>query len=336
MSLVEDLAMSAAVRRAAVRATLAPSIHNTQPWRFVLGTATLDIHADWSRRLDVLDPRGRQLLVSCGCAIFNARVALAGLGYAASTAWFPDTTQPTLLARLEPGRPLVDADPIGVLDAAIDLRHTNRRQFDDEPVPRDLLQEWAGLVGDEGAEMFCVTRAADRVAVAGLSRAADQQETLDPAYRAELRAWTSVDAERRDGVTAMTVPQADGRSEDDLPLRDFDTNGMGRLPGRTHSTQDQSLVIIGTRHDTHLAWLRAGGALERVLLELTLRGYVASPLNQVIETVTTNRQLREQLGLSMHPHVLLRVGRAPRSPMSRRRRLGEVFTEAGLRQHSAL
>ncbi|MEJ7705137.1 MAG: hypothetical protein WKF47_16480 [Geodermatophilaceae bacterium] len=76
-----DPDIAQAVRRAAVRATMAPSIHNTQPWRFTLNQSSLEIHADWNRRLRVLDPRGRQLLISCGCATFNARVALAAAGY---------------------------------------------------------------------------------------------------------------------------------------------------------------------------------------------------------------------------------------------------------------
>ena len=69
-----------ALRRAAVRATLAPSVHNTQPWRIVIGPGTLTFHADTSRQLRLLDPTGRQLIISCGCALLNARVSLAADG----------------------------------------------------------------------------------------------------------------------------------------------------------------------------------------------------------------------------------------------------------------
>ena len=67
-----------------MRATLAPSVHNTQPWRFVLSPDALEIHADRSRQLRVLDPRGRQMTLSCGCALFNARASLAAAGYDAA------------------------------------------------------------------------------------------------------------------------------------------------------------------------------------------------------------------------------------------------------------
>jgi len=89
-----------ALRRAAAQATLAASVHNTQPWRLVVAAGTLEIHADWTRKLSVLDPSGRQLLISCGCALFNARVALAAAGYQADVERFPDPSRPDLLARL--------------------------------------------------------------------------------------------------------------------------------------------------------------------------------------------------------------------------------------------
>ena len=100
MTSLTEPRLASAVRRAAVRATLAPSIHNTQPWRFLLSGTSLEVHADWSRRLRVLDPRGRQLLISCGCAVFNARVALAAAGYDATVERWPDPAQPNLVARL--------------------------------------------------------------------------------------------------------------------------------------------------------------------------------------------------------------------------------------------
>lgn len=90
---------------------------------------------------------------------------------------------------------------------------------------------------------------------------------------------------------------------------------------RTH----ECLLLLGTRQDTPAAWLRAGEALERVLLEITKRGYVASPITQLIEVATTNAQLRAELELTMHPHVLLRVGRAPPTPASRRRQFVDML-----------
>jgi nitroreductase len=318
-----------ALRRAAVRATSAPSVHNTQPWRFVLARDTLEIHVDRSRQLHVLDPHGRQSMLSCGCALFNARVALAASGHGVVVERFPDRARPDLVARLTvtATRPVSDGD-IAVLDPAIDVRQTNRRQFSDEAVPDGVVAALVDAAAREGAEIVPITRDADRLATARLSQLADRIEIADPAYRAELRAWTSADPRRDDGVPAFAVPHVDAGAEDDIPIRDFDTHGTGWLPTRTHSSLNQCLLLLGAHEDNPMAWLRAGEALERVLLEVADRGYAASPLTQVIEVGRTNVLLREELRLAMYPHVLLRVGRAPATPQTRRRRLVDVLTEA--------
>jgi nitroreductase len=320
------------VRYAAVRATRAPSVHNTQPWRLVIRGAALEVHADGSRQLRVLDPRGRQMLISVGCAVFNARVGLAAAGVRARLEWLPDSLRPDFVARLVPTR---DAGPgsvgdvrIAHLEPAIDIRQTNRRRFTDESVPARLVDTLIGAAAAEGGRLVPIVRPAHRLATARLSQLADQYENADPAYRAELRVWTTDDPRRADGVPAFAVPHVDGHGDDDIPIRDFDTTGMGWLPSQSHSSLDQCLLLLGTRSDDATAWLHAGCALERVLLEVALAGYTASPLTQVIEVAHTNALLRAELGLDMAPHVLLRVGRAPVTPATRRRRLVDVLTEA--------
>ena len=317
-----------ALRQAAVRATLAPSVHNTQPWRFVIGAETLEVHADRTRQLRVLDPTGRQLLISCGCALLNARVALAGAGHDAVVERFPDRTRPTLLARVRIGDEPVDWRPLGKLDSVIEHRQSNRRRFSDDPVPPDLVRDLVAAAAVEQAQLFEITQPEHRSATARLTQDADRQQNADPAYRAELRAWTSADANRRDGVPAIAVPHVDGGAGDDIPIRDFDTSGMGWLPGKTRSSMDQCLLLLGTTADRPAGWLRAGEALERVLLEATLAGYAASLFTQVIEVPHTRYLLRTALGLDMNPHVLLRIGHAPKTPASRRRRLVDVLSES--------
>lgn len=326
MTMLVDLALRKALRRAAVRATFAPSIDNSQPWRFRRSDSSLEIHADWNRRLRIRDPRGRQLLISCGCAVFNARVALASAGYDAIIERFPDPAQPDLLARLT-ARSRDDAAPIGGLDSVIELRHTNRRPFADEPMPYDVLDALVDIAHGEGADAFAITRPEHRLATARLSRQADDLESLDLAYWAELRAWTGGDPGQRDGVLSAGVPPVPAGASQDPLIRDFDDHGVGRHHPEGPSSSRQSLLLLGTRQDSPAAWLRAGEALEHVLLEITRRGYVASPVTQLIEVAATNALLCQELELTMHPQLLLRVGRAPATPASRRRRLVDMVEE---------
>lgn len=320
--------ITAALRRAAVRATLAPSVHNTQPWHFVLRRDVLDIYADRSRQLLVLDPRARQLVISCGCALFNARTSLAAAGLAVRVERFPDPNDPDLLAELTVVGHHDPGDLERELDTAIEYRRTNRRRFLEGDVPDDLIELLVDVAAQEGALLFPIRDLEHRLVTTALSQHADRLEYADPAYRAELRAWTTDDPTRPDGVPAMAVPHVDSGSGDEVPLRDFDSHGLGWLPTRTESTAQQCMLLLGAESEDRRSWLRTGEALERILLELTRRDYVASPLTQVVEVAGTNQALRRELGLRMHPHVLLRVGRAPATPAVRRRRLVEVLTES--------
>jgi nitroreductase len=318
-----------AVETAADRARLAPSVHNTQPWVLVVEPDCLELRADPTRRLPVLDPIGRALVISVGAALMNARVALAARGFRVVVDRLPDPADPDLLAvvRPVPGRP--DAELAG-LDDAVPRRRSNRRAFTgatpDDPVLRRLTRAAA----QEDTELVPVVSEEHRRLVARLTQEADRVQNADPAYRAELRRWTTRDPGQGDGVPARTVRHVEGDRPEDVPLRDFDTQGAGGLP-EAGADEEQALLLLATRDDGVLAWLRCGEALERVLLELTALGWAASPVTQAVEVPVTRMQLRSALTWDGHPQVLLRVGRAAGSPAAPRRDREDVVHTAGQR-----
>lgn len=327
MTSVIDGRPTAALRRAAVRATFAPSVHNSQPWQFRLGHGQLRLYADRARLLKVLDPNSRQLTISCGSALLNARVSLAASGFGAAVERLPDPSQPDLLATITTFELEHVPSDLAGLDGVIELRQTNRRGFADEQVPAEVVEVLERAAAAEDSNLFLVTREEHRMAVARLTQKASALENADPAYRAEIRAWTTNDPARRDGVAATAVPRTDGHIQDEVPLRDFDTLGTGSLPADTRSSHRQCLVLLGTAADHPIDWLRCGEALERILLEMTKYGFVAEPMTQAIDVPYTRVTLRAELGLISHPQVLLRIGRAPITPASRRRRLVDVLIE---------
>jgi hypothetical protein len=315
------------LRNAALRALLAPSVHNTQPWRFVLTDQALEIHADFDRQLRVLDPRARQLTVSCGCALLNARVAIEALGFDASVDRFPDPDNMALLARVTLGAHRPHPHSID-LNRAIEQRRTNRREFTPEPVPFTLVTSVVDLAAQEGITLVPIVQPDHRAAVSTLSMMADRIEQADPAYLDEITSWTTDDPRRADGVQASTIPFGHTVEHNEvLPLRNFDVRGMGWLPSAISSGPEQCLLLFCSAGDTAQDWLRTGEALERVWLELTLERFWASPLTQVIEVGLTRGQLQRAIGRPHHPQLLMRVGKAPTASATPRRSSSEVIID---------
>jgi nitroreductase len=320
-----------ALRRAALRALRAPSVHNTQPWRFVVTATALEIHADRSRQLGVLDPRGRQLLISLGCAIQHARVAVECAGYEPAVHRFPDEHDLDLVARIELGEPKCHPES-AALDRAIDDRRTNRRAYLSEPLPGPFVRELQWLANQEDVDVIAVERPEHRAAIVRTSARAEQIERADPAYVDELNRWISDDARRPDGIQAASVPYAGEHTWTNAPVnttaRGFDVRGIGWLPPSA-SIGAESLLLFCSAADLPYGWVRVGEALERVWLTLTDRGYWANPLTQLIEVRSTREELVTELELSAQPQLLLRVGKAPAVSPTNRRAPTDVITEPG-------
>jgi hypothetical protein len=324
---IDTPSVTQALRRAAVAAVLAPSIHNTQPWSFVLTRGALEIHADPSRRLRVLDPQGRQLVISVGCAVFNARAELAQLGYDAKIERLPYGPESTLIARITAQSGAYDVVLAG-LSGVLHDRHTNRREFLPDVIPETLVEELIAAAVAEHCILSPVVSEDHRALVARLTQQADTMLNGDAAYRAELRAWITDDPARMDGLTSAAIPHVDGNSHQNVPIRDFDTRGDGSIPAAGENN-DECLLLLSTRDDSPLAWVRAGEALERILLEITRAGFMASPMTQLVEVPRTRVELRLATGASTYPHVILRVGRAAPTPATRRRRLVDMIEFGG-------
>jgi hypothetical protein len=318
----------ALLRKAVERASLAPSVHNTQPWHFVIRPDALELHADNNRQLRALDPTGRQMVISCGCALFNARVGLAA-DRVVQIDRLPDPTKPDLLARLTvldetaPWTPLVRLDPV------IQRRHTNRRDFFNQDVPPDVIYELTTAAEQEGASLMHIVKPEHKMVAAQLSEEAEAKQSADPRYQAELEAWTTTDLHRTDGVPVYAIPHTDARPEPESLMRNFDVAGKGWLPRLKQSSLNHCLMVLGTAESTRLAWLRAGEALQRILLEATRLDYVVSLASQVAEVPSTRDRLRRELDLDIHPLLLIRIGRAAPTPASKRRDLNMIISETG-------
>jgi nitroreductase len=303
-------AATAGLARAAAAAARAPSVFNSQPWRWRITDSVAELRADRTRQLE-FDPDGRLLAMSCGAALHHARTALAGAGLTVAVTRLPDPADPDLLARLRvtgSGHPQPDAVR---RQRAMALRHTDRRPFADVAVPAGALRALRAAAEDEGAHLHLLDpRDVATLAVAA-SRAA-AAEFADPAYRMELAAWTHRPAGAGDGV-----PRASGAAvaPRPVPLRDFGpgapagTDPAGTDPAGTDPADRQArYAVLFTDADTPAAWLAAGEALSAVLLAAELERLAASPMSDVVEVPAARGLLRDLLGGIGHPALALRVG----------------------------
>jgi nitroreductase len=312
----------AQVRQVVEAATRAPSVHNTQPWRFSLLDDGFELHADRTRQLSVLDPSGRQLHLSCGAALATARAAARGLGLEADVDLLPDAAQQDLLARvqLRPGRPADAAEAARA--AAVPERHTVRGAFGSDPLPAALLAALGRTTEAEGA-MLRHVREDDLVDVAVLLSGADAAEEADPAYREEIAAWVR-DPDRGDGLPPRAVESPEGRGIS-LRLRDFTLSGPEHSSGDAPPVERPDVVVLSTRDDGPASWLQAGQALGMLLLDAAAAGVQAQPLGQVTDLPGPRRRLAAVLGLLGVPQLVLRIGVVEAQALTPRRPIGEVI-----------
>jgi hypothetical protein len=182
-------------------AILAPSGHNTQPWRFRVRDGALELLADRTRALPVVDPDDRELVISCGAALALLRVALRRFGHAGEVELLPDPANCDLLARVRLGERAQPTDIDDALFRAIPQRRTTRRPFDDRRVPDELLRELVEIARAEGASLRVVTDLPEKEVVADLIAEGNRRQAADPAFRRELAAWMHSNRTRsRDGM----------------------------------------------------------------------------------------------------------------------------------------
>jgi nitroreductase len=310
------------------QATRAPSIHNTQPWRFVTHGDTIEIWTDPTRGLPVLDPSGRGRHISCGAALLHARLAAGAAGYAATVTILPDPAEPSHLADLS----LRQAKPAAAdldLAAAIAERHTSREAFSAEPIAEDIVDELRQAAATEGAWLRVIETPEDATAVAVLLAHADEVEAADPKYVEELRQWTQR-GDTGDGVPASAVPdEAPVERGSNYRLRDFvaDREPEAASSDEPPPVERPLVVVLGTTDDDVASWIASGQALGRLLLTATARGVTASPLTQALEIPATRAQLAAELGVVGHPQMLLRLGYGASGAPTPRRPIDEVLSE---------
>ncbi|MFA1547722.1 Acg family FMN-binding oxidoreductase [Actinomadura chokoriensis] len=309
------------VRRLVTAAIAAPSVHNTQPWLFRLDedASVMELRADPDRGLPVIDPSGRALHLSCGAALFNLRLAIRVTGHLPVVDPFPDAAaEPVLLASVRAVDATMPTAGQTELYATIPHRRTNRRPFGKRRVPQVVRDELVAAAREEGVALG-LPGPQTTAYLLSLIAAADAKLVADPAYLAELARWTP-DRTRGDGIPWYAFgPRPSGHG---LPLRDFGPAGPAAGREVDDFAARPQLGVLLTRGDGPRDWLRAGQALQRVLLTATRRGVATSMLSQILDARCTGADEPKAHG---HIQAIIRFGYGPLVPGTPRRPFPEVL-----------
>ncbi|WUH89508.1 hypothetical protein OG900_04630 [Streptomyces sp. NBC_00433] len=314
---------AATLEKLIAAAVAAPSLHNTQPWRYRLDpdTCTIEVRAATERALRHTDPVGRALHLSVGAAVFNLRVAVAYWGWEPVVRLLPRPPEPDLLASVRlagsrAGRRRHGAD----LYDAVWRRHSSRLPFSAGQVPAEVLSELTEAAVKEGAQL-AVPTARETRRILQLTAEAEWFTATDPARCAENRRWVRDGAP--DGMPGAVLGPRDATGH--LPVRDF-ASLRPAWAGPSAAFEPHPLIaVLSTRHDRRADWLRAGQALESILLAGTVHHLRASLLHQALEWPDIRWALRDPREGAGHVQMLIRLGYGPEGPASPRRPVGDVL-----------
>jgi nitroreductase len=316
---------------------LAANAHNAQPWHFRVTTDRIDLFADTSRSLGTMDPLGREMHISLGCALENLALAGPANGKAPTVTLLPDLADRTHIARVDlvPTRPSASA-----LFAAIPNRHTNRAAYDTaRPVTQRQLDTFGDLINVPEIELVWFTKAGDKRAFGDLTTRATEAIIADPRQAADDFAWYRTDWQeiqaRKDGITID--PSGESLLIRDLakvlPVSRKQTND-GWLSG-TRGTQIPTAAAFGAlivRDPLDpIQRLCVGRIWQRMHLSATAQGLGMQPMCQVLERIDREQSIGLQtdcttamaamLPARRHAIMTFRIGypttdalRSPRRP----------------------
>lgn len=323
---MRDTIVDTEVIRSAVQlACRAPSLHNSQPWHWVLDGPAVALFVDPQRAPVYTDTTGREALFGCGAALDHFRVAMAAAGWTANIDRFPNPNNLRHLASIDFSPMDFVTDGHRLRADAILLRRTDRLPFAPPPNWETVEKTMRATVGTDGVRLDAVPDEM-RPELAEASQLTEALRLYDSSYHAELMSWTT-GFDASEGIPPSSLVSAAESDRVDVGRTFPVTQNAERRP---EIAEDHSkIAVLSTLDDTHDSMLRCGEMLSAVLLDATMAGLATCTLTHITELPATRQILSTLIGQTATPQLLIRVGRAPSienvAPPTPRRPLDDVF-----------
>lgn len=311
-------------------AVLAANAHNTQPWHFRVATDRIELFADASRSIGTMDPLGREMQISLGCAIENLALAGPPNGKTPTVRLLPEPSDPTHIARVDL---VLTQKSASALFEAIPNRHTNRAAYDlGRPVSQGQLDALGNLVDAPDVELVWFTKAGDKRTFGDLTTRATKVIIADPQQAADDFAWYRTDWDeiqaKKDGITIDPSGQSTliRSLAKVLPVSQKQNNDgwlRGTLETQIPTAAAFGALVVRDRLDP-IARLRVGRIWQRIQLSATVQGLGMQPLCQVPERIDRERSA----GLAPDFTDAMAVMLPPRSHAIMTFRIGYSTSEA--------
>jgi hypothetical protein len=299
------------LKKAVLLACRAPSVHNSQPWRWVVEDdpekSTVHLFVDRRRTVTATDPSGRQAILSCGAVLDHFRIAMTAAQYQTSITRFPNPNDPSHLATVEfsPIDHVTEAQQKRV--KAMLQRRTDRLPFG-PPENWHLFEPILRSTFDEDVAMLDVLSDDQRPHLVEASQLSEALRRDDPSYHVELQWWTSSFVLTQGMPPSALLSVTERRRVEiarDFPIRSHQDR-------RPEMDADRSrILVLSTPDDTRTDVLRCGEVLSTLLIECTMAGMATCTLTHLIESEECRDIVRGLIGRRGEPQVLIRVGAAP-------------------------
>ena len=325
----ETMADIEVITNAVRLACRAPSKDNSQPWRWVADSTTVNLFLDPARVMYSADRSGRQALISCGAVLDHFRVAMAATGWNTTVMRFPDPNSVNHLASISFTTMGHVTETQQARAAVIAQRRTDRLPF----YPPTNWESFAPVLRDaigEGIVILDVLADDAGPQLAYASRLSESLRLYDESYHDEMRWWTTPYSDSEGVPYSALVSEAEAERVD--LHRDFPVSGHGQR--RAQIPRDEAkILVLSTPEDTHSDALHCGEALSAVLLECTMTGLATCTLTHLTELATSRHIIQELTEKAAVPQALIRVGTAPATdsvpPPTPRRALSDVLQIRG-------